>query len=171
MLDRFAAAIDKLLVVVASATILLMLCITTISVIGRYLFKTPIPDDVVMNELLIVVLVFLPFAYVQRMKQHVFVTLFSDRMSPRNQLICETFGNVVGLVFFALLSHATFLDYREAYAVLAYNEGLLKLPEYPSRFAVFFGIAMMTVRLAIDVINGVHGIIKGNDINSGSEAI
>ena len=56
MLDRFAAAIDKLLVVVASATILLMLCITTISVIGRYLFKTPIPDDVVMNELLIVVL-------------------------------------------------------------------------------------------------------------------
>lgn len=171
MLDMLATRIDKLLVVIASATILLMLCITTFSVIGRYLFKEPIPDDVVMNELLIVVLVFLPFAYVQRMKQHVFVTLFTDKMSAQRQLVFETFGNVVGLILFLFLSYATFSDFRDAFEVLAYNEGLLKLPEYPSRFAVFFGIAVMTVRLAIDVVSGVQGSLKGDGNDRDTEAI
>lgn len=171
MLDKLATGIDKLLVVISSATILLMLCITTISVIGRYLFKEPIPDDVVMNELLIVVLVFLPFAFVQRMKQHVFVTLFTDKMSAQKQLVFETFGNFVGLILFLLLSYATFSDFREAFEVLAYNEGLLKLPEYPSRFAVFFGIAMMTLRLAIDVVTGIQGVINGDGIDNGTEAV
>ena len=135
MIDKIISAADRGLVFVAGIAILVMLIVTTVSVIGRYLFNAPIPDDVVINELLVVVLVFLPLAYVQRTKQHVHVTLVTDRFSLQKQLFFETFGNFVGLVVFSLISYATFLDFHQAYSVLAFNEGPLELPEYPSALA------------------------------------
>ncbi len=164
MIAKFFTVADRVLVVIACVAIFVMLTITTVSVIGRYVVGEPIPDDIVMNELLIVFLVFLPIAFVQRMKQHVFVTLFTDWLPGRWQLVCETIGNLVGLIIFTLLAYATFQDFWEAYEVLAYNEGPLELPEYPSRFAVFFGILVMALRLAYDFIDGLINIAKGNEI-------
>ncbi|MBT3787708.1 MAG: TRAP transporter small permease [Alphaproteobacteria bacterium] len=164
MIDKIISAADRGLVFVAGIAILVMLIVTTVSVIGRYLFNAPIPDDVVINELLVVVLVFLPLAYVQRTKQHVYVTLVTDRFSLQKQLFFETFGNFVGLVVFSLISYATFLDFHQAYSVLAFNEGPLELPEYPSRFAVFFGVSAMTLRLAFDVVIGIRRIANGGSL-------
>ncbi len=163
MIDRAFIWTDRLLLVVASVAIFIMLGATTISVIGRYLFNMPLPDDVAINELLIVFLVFLPFSYVQQMDQHVFVTLFSDRLSPRKQLFCKTFANFIGIVIFSLLSYATYLDFYGSYEILAYNEGLLELPEWPSRFAVFIGIFVMNLRLIYEISAHIREILTGKE--------
>lgn len=163
MMDRAFIWTDRVLVFTASAAFFVMLGVTTISVIGRYLFSAPIPDDVVMNELLIVFLVFLPFSYVQRMDQHVFVTLFTDWLPAKMQLLCKSLGNLVGLMIFTLLTYATYLDFYGAYEIDAYNEGVLELPEWPSRFAVFFGILMMNLRLLYDLLNSLRPIFAGKE--------
>jgi len=160
MIEKFFTILDRILVILASVAIFAMLGITTVSVIGRYLFNAPIPDDIVFNELLIVVLVFLPFAYVQATDQHVYVTLFTDWLSPRKQEFCKLMGNVIGLGIFCLISYATFFDFAEAYSVRAYNEGILELPEYPSRFAVFFGVLILTLRLAFDSFKGLRAFTR-----------
>ena len=182
MLDRALQALDRVLVVISAIAMFVMLGITTASVIGRMLSKglppcgpgqtdcgwiippklfVPIPDDIVMQELLIVFLVFLPFAYVQYLKQHVFVTLFTDYMPARAQSLCETLGNLIGFVFFCFLTVASYNDFYGAWEVKAYSEGVLELPEYPSRFAVFFAITIMTIRLALDSLVSVRHIISG----------
>ncbi len=161
MIERYFNVLDRILIVLATAAIFIMLLITTISVIGRYLFSAPIPDDVVFNELLIVVLVFLPFAYVQATDQHVYVTLFTDWLPRRWQELCKLLGLVVGFSIFALISYATWLDFAEAYEVGAYNDGVLELPEWPSRFAVFFGVLILDLRLLFDMVKGVRAVATG----------
>lgn len=149
-LARLTATIDRIFVVVSLCALFCMLATTTISVIGRNLFNAPIPDDIVINELLIVVLVFLPIAYVQRKKKHLSVSLLSAWMSQRSTLKLELLGTLFGALFFSILSYATFFDFYDAFTVRAYNEGVLKLPEYPSRFAVFVGVVLMLLRLLMD---------------------
>lgn len=161
MLSRLFTLVDRTLLILAAAAIFIMLSVTVLSVIGRYFFNMPIPDDIVINELLMVFLVFLPFAYVQRKRQHVFVSLLTDWFDQRTQYNFEVFGNVIGLIIFGFLTYASWNDFSEAYEVLAYNEGILELPEYPSRFAVFFGILIMTLRLAFDVAVGIGHLSKG----------
>ncbi|MFK7964075.1 MAG: TRAP transporter small permease [Burkholderiaceae bacterium] len=121
MLTRFSMAVDRTLVIAAAIAFFVMLSITVVSVIGRYFFNAPIPDDIVFNELLMVFLVFLPFAYVQRKRQHVTVTLVSDWFSKHNQYYFEVFGNVLGFLIFCLISYATWQDFQSSWEVLAYN--------------------------------------------------
>lgn len=161
-MDSILRRLDQVLLVVSGSALIFMLLVTTVSVIGRYLLNSPIPDDVVMNELLMVVVVFLPFAYAQRTKQHVFVTLISDKLSPGKQHFLETAGNIIGLSFFSLLSYATFTDFWAAFEVRSFNVGVLQLPEYPSKFAVFLGLFVMAIRLLIDVITGLSGRTPGD---------
>ena len=146
LLDAF----DRALMAIAITALLLMTLVCVVSVGGRYLFNAPIPDDLTISEMLIVVLVFLPFARVQALRDHVAVNLLTDRMSPRAQEICWLLGLAVGIVLFTVLTAATFSDFYGALAVGAYVSGRLELPEWPARFAVFLGCAALLLRLVLD---------------------
>lgn len=143
-------AADRALYLLAAAALVLMTVITMISVLGRYLFSAPIPDDLIISEMLIVVLVFLPFSRVQAEDKHVNVTLLTDLMPPRGQAVCELLGLAIGLVFFGLVSVATFGNFLDAWTVGAYFEGRVEFPEWPPRFAVFLGCALLFARLVLD---------------------
>jgi TRAP-type C4-dicarboxylate transport system permease small subunit len=143
--------LDRVLVWIAMAALIVIMLLTVVSVTGRYLFNAPIPDDLVLNEMLLVVMVFLPFAFVQRQREHVAVTMFTDWLPPRWQLACELLAVLVGCIFFGLLAAATFTDFHHAWTVGAYVDGLLHVPEWPARFAVFFGVLMLFVRLLRDL--------------------
>lgn len=159
-MEKTFETVDRVLVGIAIVALILMTGVTVVSVTGRYLLAMPIPDDLVMSEMLMVVVVFLPLATVQKNREHVFVTIFTDLMPPRYQAWCELMGMIIGLVFFAILSAATFGDFQAAWEVGAYIDGPLKLPEWPSRFVVFFGVAVFTLRLLFDVAQTIFNPIR-----------
>lgn len=144
--------------VAALVTLVLLVCV---SVIGRYFFAAPIPDDLVFSEFLMVFIVFLPLASVQAAREHVFVTIFTEWMPNRRKVIFETFGVIVGLIAFTIVGAAVYTDFRESLEFDSYVDGPLELVEWPAKFAVFFGIALFTVRLLVDAAQSVTGIIKG----------
>jgi len=158
---KYLDLLDRVLVLIASGALIIMTLLTTISVFGRYLFNSPIPDDLVMSEFLMVFLVFLPQAAVQAAREHVFVTLFTDWMSNNTKVILETIGVAVGAIIFTIIALAAFDDFYRAWSVGAYVEGQLKLPEFPPRFIVFFGLAVFAVRLVIDLIQSIISIAQG----------
>jgi len=107
--------IDRVVVVVSVIALLAMMLLTTVSVIGRYFFAAPIPDDLVMSEFLMVVVVFLPLSAVQVARGHVFVTIFTEWMSSRTRAILETFGVVVGLCIFSIVACAAYTEFADAW--------------------------------------------------------
>ena len=92
--------LDRVFVTAAMGILVVMMCLTTISVFGRYFFGAPIPDDLILSEHLMVFLVFLPLGAVQAARQHVFVTIFTEWMSNETKVVMETIGVMVG--FFAV---------------------------------------------------------------------
>jgi len=151
--------IERISVVIAVAALVVMTIMICVSVIGRYLFAAPIPVDLVFSEFLMVFIVFLPLASVQAAREHVFVTLFTEWMPNRRKVIFETFGVIIGLIAFIIVGTAVFSDFRESVEYGSYVDGPLELQEWPAKFAVFFGIALFTVRLLVDAVQSVHGIV------------
>jgi TRAP-type C4-dicarboxylate transport system permease small subunit len=161
--------IDRLLVVTAVAALTLLMLQICVSVTARYIFNSPVPDDLVISEFLMVFIVFLPLSSVQAEREHVFVTIFTEWMSNNTKVILETFGVFIGLIAFAVLSAATFADFKHAWDYGSYVTGLWELVEWPPKFAVFFGIAILTLRLAVDAVQSVRGIVKGTATATRSE--
>jgi TRAP-type C4-dicarboxylate transport system permease small subunit len=162
-------AIDRVVVLVSVVALAVMMMLTTISVIGRYFFSMPIPDDLVMSEFLMVVVVFLPFSAVQAAREHVFVTIFTDWMSNRAKVIMETVGVVVGCGIFSVIAAAAYSNFYDAWDVGAYIYGQLELPEWPPKFVVFFGLTLFSVRLLVDAVRSVKGLIDGTAVAARSE--
>lgn len=154
-MEKTFESVDRILVAISVAALILMTGVTVVSVLGRYLLSMPIPDDLVMSEMLMVCVVFLPLATVQKNREHVFVTIFTDLLPERYQAYCEMMGMIIGLIFFGILSAATFSDFKAAWDVGAYIDGQLDLPEWPARFVVFFGVLIFTLRLLFDVVQGL----------------
>ncbi|MDE0726919.1 MAG: TRAP transporter small permease [Alphaproteobacteria bacterium] len=146
-----------------------MTLLVCFSVLGRYLFAAPIPDDLVFSEFLMVFVVFLPLSSVQASREHVFVTIFTEWMPNRKKVILETFGVFVGLIAFTIVGWAVFTDFYESYEIQAYVEGPLELVEWPAKFAVFFGVALFAVRLLVDLIQSIHGIVNDTATATRSE--
>ena len=59
----------------ACAALFLMGAIVTASVIGRVAFNLPVPDDLIMVGLLMVCVIVLPLAFVERADGHIAVTV------------------------------------------------------------------------------------------------
>lgn len=149
---------------VAVVALTVMMLLTTVSVIGRYFFSAPIPDDLVMSEFLMVFVVFLPFAAVQASREHVFVTIFTDWMANRTKVVMEAIGVVIGFCIFSVIAVAAFENFYDAWEVGAYIYGQLELPEWPAKFCVFFALTLFAVRLLVDAVRSVLGLMQGTAV-------
>ena len=158
---KLLQVIERLAVAVGCVALAALVATITVSVAGRYFFGTPVPDDLVISEFLMVFVVFLPLAAVQARREHVFVSLFTDWMPERARATLDTIGIILGFAMFTVVAGAAFTDFFAAWNVGAYADGPLKLPEAPARFAVFFGVALFAVRLFVDAIVSVAGIVSG----------
>lgn len=116
-----------LLWLAAGATGLLGL-IVTFGVPSRWLGGLVLPDDVLLVRELMVAVVVLPLAAVAARRQHIMVTLFTDRLpAPRRRAI-ERFAGAATLVFFSLLLWAGARDLIHAVATGEYYDGDLRWP-------------------------------------------
>jgi TRAP-type C4-dicarboxylate transport system permease small subunit len=162
--------LDRALLLVAVLALVVMMLLTTTSVLARYFFNAPIPDDLVLSESLMVFVAFLPLSYVQARREHVFVTLFTDWMSNRSKVLMEMVGVIIGFVIFSIIAAAVYTHFSEALEVGSYNEGQLEVPEWPARFIVFFGLAIFAVRLLVDAVVAIIGVVTGSAVAARSEA-
>jgi TRAP-type C4-dicarboxylate transport system permease small subunit len=152
---------DRMMVVISVTALVVLTAEVCVSVIGRYLFSAPIPDDLVISEFLMVFIVFLPLSSIQAAREHVFVTIFTEWMPNNIKAMLETFGVFIGLIGFSIIAVATYADFKHAWDYGSYVTGLWELVEWPAKFAVFAGIALFAVRLLVDFIQSIAAVIRG----------
>jgi TRAP-type C4-dicarboxylate transport system permease small subunit len=153
--------IDKAALWISVTALLFITIMTCISVLGRYFFAAPIPDDLVMSEFTMVIVAFLPLAAVQAAREHVFVTIFSDWLPNRPKVAMELFGVYLGAFTFIIVTCAVYTDFKQAFDIGAYEEGSLEIPEAPFRFIVFLGLLLFSIRLVLDAIISTKGFFTG----------
>lgn len=136
--------VEKPFDIICVTLLVTMSCITTIDVIGRYAFNSPLAGAYESNELLLALLIFAALPRVTWYKQHLSVTLIDASLSPRSKKIQAFFLSLVSFICLCSLSFYLFL-----HALKLYEYGdmspALQLPIYI--FAVI--ISMFTAIAAL----------------------
>ncbi|CAN5604550.1 hypothetical protein BH10ACT7_BH10ACT7_14730 [soil metagenome] len=136
---RFASHVGA----IASLSILALAVLLTVEVISRSLFHTSIRGLYEIAELLVVVVVFLGIAQAEVARNHVRVTIVTDRLPQRlasavRGVALILAGGFLGWMFVALSVKAW-----ESFESHEFKVGLLNFPIWPSRVLVAFGIGLL----------------------------
>lgn len=152
-LDRLTAWLAGGSQAVACTAITMMMVHVSADVIGKFVFNRPVPATYETTEVIYMVsIVFLPLAYLQRGEGHIFVELFTRRLSPRALAWLDVVAGVLALAWVALLSW-----YAGEEAVLTTRQGELRqiaegfIYTWPSRWLVPIGCGAMALAVAVRI--------------------
>jgi len=84
-------------------SLLIMVFFVTVDVIGRYLFNKPITGGMEIQELMMVVIVFLAMGVATQEKTHVIVELLIQYFKGRTLTITNSITGLISFAFVALL--------------------------------------------------------------------
>ena len=145
----------------ACAALLLMGFIVTASVIGRVVFNMPVPDDLIMVGLLMVCVIVLPLAFIERTDGHIAVTIIADRLPLRLQYGFRLLGNILFIAFFGTMGFMLALKVPGEFSEDLYYDGQLDIPTWPMKAMFVFGVAVLVARCLVSLGRNARSVASG----------
>jgi TRAP-type C4-dicarboxylate transport system permease small subunit len=143
---RIIDIITKVSHIIGQSVTMIMLLLITADVIMRYVFNDPLAGVLELTKLMMVVLVFLSFAYVELKDAHVRVDLVISRLKPRTRACIECFNAFLSICVFALIAWQSVI--RALYVIRKGDmTGQLHIPEGPFFFFITFGCLLLCLQL------------------------
>ena len=138
---------------------LMMMLLTTVHAVGRYLLGLPVPGLVEMSSYMLVTMIFLTAPYTALRKGHIAIGVLVDRLSERRQAIIDIFIYLPCLVVSVLAAWQTF---SRGFFIMQERQvsTILSIPNAPFIFVVGIGWSMFSVAILIHIITSISRAIK-----------
>lgn len=160
--DRALHVIETTAIAIAMVAIAFAAALTFLSVLGRTFLGMSIPDDVVLAENLMPLIVTLPLAYVAARRGHIEVEVFTNFLPFRGRMALSLFGNVLGLVIFGLIAwsawNVTVSDFERG----RFYEGVLRIPQWPAKAFFVTGLTLLSARLCLNAAQDIATLFRGD---------
>ncbi|PZO65831.1 MAG: C4-dicarboxylate ABC transporter permease [Paracoccus denitrificans] len=147
--------LENVLVAIAAVATILMGLMITISVIARFFGYEGVPDLIILVREMMIVAVILPLAAATSHREHIAITLVSDRFNPKVRGWLIVFGEVFGLLALAPLIYAGWRTAMRSWRADAYFYGDLNFPQWPGEFLFVLGLAVCWLRLLTMVFQDI----------------
>ena len=132
-------------------SLLTMMGLTTVDVVGRYLFNRPITGVFEITEYLVLILIFSFIGFTQSQKGHVAVDILLPLLPPKLKKVIDVANHLICL---ALMGLITWMGMEKALELRAVGEASpnLHIPAYPFVFYLVLGCFVMCVELIRSII-------------------
>ncbi|WP_334127539.1 TRAP transporter small permease [Sneathiella sp.] len=143
-LDRLTTGFNWL----AGLAMLFMMLQIGVDVLSKYLFNYPFlwTTDVVASYLMVAI-VFLPLAGVERQNSQIRVELLIQHMNYPTRRVMVIFTTIVSIVYFAGITWRTWGDALDKYRIGEYVMGDSQVTVWPGRFFLPLGCGLLTIYL------------------------
>jgi len=131
-------------------------------VVGRFVFRHPIPGTTELVKTGILTIVFLGVTYTLKKDGHVRTTVLLSHLSARTQSVLKMLGAILGIIAFALLAAYGWEAAMKAWDVREFEGVQVRVPTYPSRFIVVLGSVLMTIQYLIIAIQEARKVTTEN---------
>ena len=151
---RLLSQIEKGLLVIATAGLLLMMLSISIDALGRYLFNSPLRGNFELTSLyFMVILVFATLSSNYAESIHVRLDIVSEKLKGRFD---KNYTRAIALICFPIFAVFAWHVCSEAIAKIQQLEtrmGAIPFPIYLSYIWVALGAVTLTMRFALDIIS------------------
>ncbi|MBV7485258.1 TRAP transporter small permease [Bordetella sp. BOR01] len=154
--EKIIKALAYALTVVAAASLLMMMLQTVVDVLLNNLVGAPIEGNLeVISAYHMVLVVFLPLAYVELKHEHISSDIVVGLMPPRWRRAMYVFGALISCLFFAVLAWQTWLDALNSYEIREVIMGSVYVEIWPSKFSLPIGFAAIFLVLVFHILKAI----------------
>lgn len=129
----------------------LMMGLTVVDVVGRYVFNSPILGAFEITSFLVSILVFSFLGYAQSQKSHVTVDILVNTFPERTQSVVKLINYTIALFMMILISWKGFEKAMEAMES-GDSPMNLPIPIHPFVFFLAFGCGIMCIEFIRDIL-------------------
>lgn len=158
--DKILRTVERSACYAAAGLVFIMIFPTTLDVILRYVFNSPLPDIFQLTEFMMVGLVYLGIAYVQSIKDHIKIEIVTAWLPKKIQESLNIFGFMIGLSIFSIITWQSARLAWEAWITQDYTMGLVHFPLWPAKSILPLGTLLLCLRLIIDILTGFIEIMQ-----------
>ncbi|MHB8090395.1 MAG: TRAP transporter small permease [Syntrophales bacterium] len=163
LLDQILNSVEKVFLAVCGASLSIMMAWITFDASGRYFFDHPITGTYEFcEEYLMVIIIFLALSFTYVLGGHVRVTVFLRFIPKAIQRWLSVINDLLGLIFFILLTVASWGVAMRALEMHVVSNNILQYPLAPSFLIVPIGSGLLALRLFQSLMVDT-GIIKRLD--------
>ncbi|MBU1209382.1 MAG: TRAP transporter large permease subunit [Proteobacteria bacterium] len=151
--EKIQISVERGFNIFSAAVITFSMLLTTVDVVLRYLFNSPLPGVYTIVEMSMLGAVFPAVAYVQQTRGNVRVDIFIDRITGNPRRVFELATLFLAFVAFALMCWQIGLLAREAWVTGDFDMGLIELPFWPPMTVMTIGLGLLCLRFVTDIKN------------------
>jgi TRAP-type C4-dicarboxylate transport system permease small subunit len=150
-LERFSSILAYL----GAFSLFVMMLLTAVDVMGRYVFNSPITGTFELTKFLVLILIFSFLANTQAHKMHVTVDLILSRFPKWFRIYVELFNHAMSLALMVLI---TWIGTERAFELKEVGEASpnLGIPFYPFAFFLVLGCLVMCIEYVRNLISLVQ---------------
>ena len=141
----------------ATAIVLIFLVALWIvsDVLARALFNHPLPGTMELVKTALPAVVFLTFTHTLRIGRHVRMLIFVQRLPNRSREMLDIVGSLFALLVFIMISIYVWDGAWETFLRRDYEGTQLRVPIYPTHFAVALACTMLSVQYVINMFGAI----------------
>ena len=149
--ERILKKINTTCAIIAEILVILIVLLVVVEIVGRFIFGHPIPGQVEIATLSLVVIVYLGVAYTQMLDGHIRVDVLISRVKGAKREFLEAFVLVIALFTTLMMSWATGKRAIESTMTHEFVTGVVNFPIWPGRCTVTFGFLLLSLTLIIQI--------------------
>lgn len=130
-------------------------------VVGTEFLGRPLLGTLEFTESTMVLVVFGALAYAQERRAHIRVELLYSQVGPRGKSFMEAVTHIVAFIFFALVAWQGYVELLYSWELKEATMGSVRFPLYPARSLLLVGVALLLLRLAIDIVQDIGRLRRG----------
>lgn len=158
---RFRSAYGRLLTlcgIIAGIVTFAIMLLVTVNGVARYLFNSPVAGAFELTEGALPIIIFFSLALTQYHGGHIRVTLITDRLGPMMARAAMVLAMLAGAVLFAWAAWAGWLAAAKSLSIGEVERGSIRYPVWPIKYAVCFGMALLSLQFLIDALCAAVGL-------------
>jgi len=157
-IERTIKGLVYFLTFLAAVSLLLMMIQTTTDVLLNNFINKPIEGNLeVISVYHMVIIVFLPLAFVELRHEHINSDLLVRVFSKKWQRISYVLGCLITMVFLGIMFWRSWVDALQSFEISEVIMGSIYVPVWPARFALPAGF--LAFALAV-FLNMLHALTK-----------
>ncbi len=145
---------------VAAVLVFGMMLVTSFDVLSRKFANAPLGGTWETVTFMLVGVVFLGIAHVQKFASHISMEFVATRLSDTGQGVLSILACLVSIAVYGLIVYATWLSAWDSWSVRASTGGIPDLPIYPAKLAVPFGAGLYCVVLVFKLVRELKTFFK-----------
>lgn len=152
--------LSKAMVMVGGVTLFIMMILVTADVVSRTIANRPFPATLEVTLTLMVFIVFLGLAHTQAHKIHLRLDFIYNKLSPGGQAVMDIFTLLIGIFVATIIGWESWSQAWDAWATGEYMEGIWKIPYFPSKIGLAFGVFLLWFQYILDLIQRVSQLFS-----------